>query len=60
MFSSSDAQILDLAGNVERFGKVEDVRLEKQKAISPSGWEYYKDIITVVKNGRKRLWERVS
>lgn len=54
------AQILDLAGNVERFGKVEDVRLEKQKAISPSGWEYNKDIITVVKNGKKRLWERVS
>ena len=54
------AQILDLAGNVERFGKVEDVRLEKQKAVSPSGWEYNKDIITVVKNGKKKLWERVS
>lgn len=54
------AQILDLAGNVERFGKVEDVRLEKQKATSPSGWTYNKDIITVVKNGKKKLWERVS
>lgn len=54
------AQILDLAGNVERFGKVEDVKLEKQQTTSPSGWTYNKDIITIVKNNRKRLWERVS
>ena len=54
------AQILDLAGNVDRFGKVEDVRLEKQRVVSPNGWAYNKDIITVVKDGKKRLWERVS
>lgn len=54
------AQILDLAGNVERFGKVEDVSLAKQEAVSVNGWKYKKDVITIVKNGRRRVWDRVS
>lgn len=54
------AQVLDLAGNVDRFGKVEDVKLEKQPTTTPSGWTYDKDIITIVKKGRKRVWEKVS
>ena len=53
------AQILDLGGNVERFGKVEDVKLEKQK-VKKNGWEYSQDVITIKKNGKKKIWERVS
>lgn len=54
------AQILDLSGNVERFGKVEDVALMKQDAVAKNGWKYKKDVIGIIKNGRRRLWERVS
>lgn len=54
------AYILDLAGNVDRFGKVEDVELARQKQVAPNGYEYYKDVITVVKNGKRKVWDRVS
>lgn len=57
---SKTAVIIDLAGNVERFGKVEDVELMQQKQVAPSGWEYFKDVITVVKNGKRKIWDRVS
>lgn len=54
------AHILDLSGNVARFGKVEDVQLLKEKAKSKSGWEYDKDVITIMLNGKRYKWEKVS
>lgn len=54
------ARILDLSGNVARFGKVEDITLAKEKAISRSGWEFEKDIIKIKLNGKDYKWEKVS
>lgn len=54
------AQVIDLSGNVARFGKVEDVKLETEQAVSRGGWSFDKDIITIKLNGRKYKWEKVS
>lgn len=54
------ARVVDLSGNVARFGKVEDVALGKERAISRSGWEFEKDIITIKLNDKKYKWEKVS
>lgn len=54
------AFILDLAGNVERFGKAEDVILGSVDKVAPNGWKYKQDVITVVKNGKRKIWDRVS
>lgn len=54
------AHVLDLSGNVARFGKVEDVKLLKEKAISRTGWQFEKDIITIELNERRYKWEKVS
>ena len=54
------AYVLDLAGNVKRFGKAEDVMLGTVNKVAPSGWQYKQDVITVVKNGKRKIWDRVS
>lgn len=54
------ARILDLSGNVARFGKVEDVKLMKEKAQSRTGWSFEKDIIGVTLGGKNYKWEKVS
>lgn len=55
------AYVLDLSGNVERFGRVEDVMLGKQKKISQYGNAFYTDVITYKDNdGKRNVWERVS
>lgn len=54
------ARVLDLSGNVARFGRVEDVTLAKEKAMSKTGWQFEKDIITVEIGGKKYKWEKVS
>lgn len=54
------AYILDLAGNVERFGKVEDVLLGSIDKVAANGWKYKQDVITVVKDGKRKIWDRVS
>lgn len=54
------AQIIDLAGNLERFGKVEHITLGKEKCVTEWGKEYQKDVINISLNGRKRVWEKVS
>lgn len=55
------AYILDLSGNVDRFGPVEQVKLNKVKAYTKYGHEYYKDAITVeIEKGKRRIWDQVS
>lgn len=54
------ARVLDLSGNVARFGKVEDVKLMKEKSLSRAGWSFEKDIISVMIGERNYKWEKVS
>lgn len=55
------AYILDLSGNVERFGRVEDVKLKKVKAYTKYGGTYLKDTIVVKnKEGKDRIWEQIT
>lgn len=54
------AYIVDLTDNYERFGKAEDITIEKIDAISKTGRPYKQDAIIVKRNGRKRVWDRVS
>lgn len=54
------AYILDLAGCVERFGLVEDIEITQIDAVTATGWKYKKDVIRIVKDGKPKIWERVS
>lgn len=54
------AYILDLAGNVDRFGEVEGVKLMKEEKETSYGSRYKVDVITVTKNGKPRIWDKVS
>lgn len=54
------AYILDLAGNVERFGRAEDVVMGKVKKTTANGYQYEQDCITVVRNGKRKVWDKVS
>lgn len=55
------AYILDLSGNVDRFGPVEKVKLSKIKSTTKYGHEFFKDAITVVnKDDKRRIWDQVS
>lgn len=53
------AYILDLSGNVDRFGKVEDIKLSKVKKFKYN-YEYYSDAITLLKDGKRKIWDQVS
>ncbi len=54
------AYIVDLTENYARFGRAEDVLIEKIDAVSKNGLPYKKDAITLVCRGRKRIWDEVS
>lgn len=54
------AYVIDLAGCVERFGKVEDVTIEQQEEVTESGWKWKKDVIRIIRKGKPRLWEKVG
>jgi hypothetical protein len=54
------AYIIDLTENMKRFGKAEDVTIEKIDAISRNGISYKQDAIMMKKGGRKVVWDRVS
>lgn len=54
------AYVLDLSGNVERFGKVEDVKLMKKQVQNQWGGTYGQDVITILKDGKRVVWEEVS
>lgn len=53
------AYIVDLTENFARFGRVEDVRLEKQKAQNAAGNEYMRDVIVLSKGGKSVIWDKV-
>lgn len=56
------AQVVDMAGNLERFGKVEDVVMTQIDATSTQGWKYKKDVIAYKPLGstKYKILERVS
>lgn len=53
------ARVVDLSGNVARFGKVEDVALGKQSRPGTYG-NFETDIITVGIGGKRYKWEKVG
>lgn len=54
------AYVIDLGGNVDRFGKVEDVTLKKQKKVLDSGYTMMLDVITLNKDNKTVIWDKVS
>lgn len=54
------AYVLDLAGNSERFGKADLVAMGKVDAVSKKGWKFKKDVISIMKNGKRSVWDKVS
>lgn len=54
------AHVIDLAGNVQRFGRVEDVHLTTEKQKCRRGYMMDKDIIAIKKNGKSYKWEKLS
>lgn len=55
------AYILDLSGNVERFGYVEDVQLVPVQCTTDSGFNYIKESIVLKPlNGQRKIFDRVS
>lgn len=56
------AQVIDMAGNLERFGKVEDVIMTQVDAVSAQGWKYKKDVIAYKPAGSEKykVLDRVS
>lgn len=54
------AHVLDLSGNVARFGRVEDVALGKEKKAGKYNNWYPIDIIIVKINEKQWKWEKVS
>ncbi len=54
------AFIIDLTENMKRFGKAEDVTIEKVDSISRNGLPYKMDAIMMKKGKRKVVWDRVS
>lgn len=55
------AQVLDLSGNVERFGKVENVKMGKITRTNKYGDPYKIDCIAVTDlNGNQKVWDEVK
>lgn len=54
------AYVLDLAGNVDRFGEVEHIKMAKVEKENSYGGRYQIDVITIEKNGKKKIWDKVS
>lgn len=57
---SKIAVILDLAGNVKRFGKVEHVQMGKKKVTTEDGRSWVKDVILIAPEGKQKVWEKVN
>lgn len=53
------ARVVDLSGNVARFGKVENVALAKEKRNGGYG-QFETDIITIELNNKRYKWEKVG
>lgn len=58
------AYVLDLSGNVERFGRVEDIKIIPVEATTDKGFKYIKETIIhrpgVDEGGDPRIFDRVS
>lgn len=56
------AQVIDMAGNLKRFGKVEDIEMTQIDAKSEHGWKYKKDVIAYKPLGSKKhkILDRIS
>lgn len=54
------AYIIDLTENMKRFGRAEDVTIERVDALSKSGIPYKMDAIMMKRGNRKVVWDRVS
>lgn len=56
------AQVIDMAGNMERFGRVEDIIMTQIDAVSSQGWKYKKDVIAYkpLGNEKFKILDRVS
>lgn len=54
------AYVIDLGGNVERFGKVEDVKLKKAEKTYPQGYKQELDVITITKEDKTKIWDLVE
>lgn len=54
------AYVLDLAGNVDRFGEVEGVKLVKTEKETAYGSRLLLDTITLQKEGKTKVWDQVS
>lgn len=56
------AQVVDMAGNMERFGRVEDIIMTQVDAVSSQGWKYKKDVIAYkpLGNEKFKILDRVS
>lgn len=54
------AYILDLAGNVDRFGKAEDVELVQLDKVAKNGWKYKQEAIKIIKKGKPKIWDEVK
>lgn len=54
------AYILDLSGNVDRFGEVEHVKMVKEKGLSRYGYQYKRDAIAIKDGKNRKVWDRVS
>lgn len=56
------AQVVDMSGNLARFGRVEDIRLEPIKTKSSKGWEYMRESILYKPLGTEKykILDRVS
>lgn len=54
------AYILDLAGCMKRFGKAEDVELVRIDKVTEKGWQYKQEAIRIIKNGKPKLWDKVT
>lgn len=56
------AQVVDMAGNMERFGRVEDIIMTQVDAVASTGWKYKKDVIAYKPLGSEKykILDRVS
>lgn len=54
------AYIVDLTENYERFGRAEDITVEQVDALSKAGRPFKQDAIMIKRNGKKKVWDRVS
>ena len=54
--------MIDMAGNLGRFGKVEDIIMTQVDAVSAQGWKYKKDVIAYrpLGSAKYKILDRIS